>query len=239
MKRIYLLLALALSTSAVFAQKTINDPNAVVRDIKGFTAIKASSSFDIYITQGTEEGMAVSAADPKYVDGIKTEVTGGVLRLWYDGGKMKGWNTGKMKLKAYISLKEINKLDVSGACDVYIEGGLKLNDLKIVLSGASDIKGKLDIQKLDIDLSGASDMTVSGSAGQLKIESSGASDFKGYNLMTEFCEARASGASDIKITVNKELKVQASGASDVDYKGEAVIRDLKTSGASSVSKAKS
>jgi len=239
MKRIYLLLLLAVSATTSFAQKTINDPNVTVRDLKGFTAIKASSAFDIYITQGTDEAVAVSATDPKYIGDIKTEVTDGVLRIWFDQGKARNWNTGKLKLKAYISIKDINKLDVSGACDVYIEGGLKLDDLKVVLSGASDVKGKLDVQKLEIDMSGASDMTVSGSAGQLNIESSGASNFKGFNLVTEFCEARASGASDIKITVNKELKVQASGASDVDYKGEAVIRDLRTSGASSVSKARS
>ena len=51
----------------------------------------------------------------------------------------------------------------------------------------------------------------------------------GYN-------ASASGASDIKITVNKELSAHASGASDVRYKGNGVIRDLKSSGSSSVSK---
>jgi hypothetical protein len=50
------------------------------------------------------------------------------------------------------------------------------------------------------------------------------------------CNVKASGASDIKITVNKELSAQASGASDVRYKGERIIRDLKTSRSSSVSK---
>ncbi len=71
---------------------------------------------------------------------------------------------------------------------------------------------------------------------QLKIDASGASDFKGYDLVTDYCDAEATGASSIQITVNKELSVRAGGASDVHYKGEAVIRYLKTSGASSVSK---
>lgn len=239
MKRILCSLMVVLAVSGLSAQKTINDPNAEVREAKGFQAIKLSSAFDVYITQGNEEGLAVSASDPKYLSYIRTEVSGGTLRIWVEAGGSKNWNTGRMKLKAYISFRDINKLDVSGACDVYFEGLVKLQDLKLVLSGASDLKGKLDLQKLSVNMSGASDMTISGSAAQLTIESSGASNFKGFDLVTEFCDAKASGASDIKITVNKELSVQASGASDIDYKGNGVIRDLRTSGASSVSKAKS
>ena len=239
MKKILFSLIVMLAVSGAYSQKTISDPNAQVRDAKGFQAIKLSSAFDVYISQGSTEGLAVSASDPDYLKYIKTEVSGGTLRIWVDVGGTRNWNTGKMKLKAYISFKDLNKLDISGACDVFLEGTIKLQDLKLVISGASDLKGKLDIQKLDVDMSGASDITISGTAAQMTIESSGASNFKGFDLVTEFCNARASGASDIKITVNKELSVQASGASDIDYKGNGVIRDLKTSGASSVSKAKS
>ena len=98
------------------------------------------------------------------------------------------------------------------------------------------MKGKLEVKTLSVDLSGASDITITGTASQLSVEASGASDFKGFDLVTETCDARASGASDIKITVNKELSAHASGASDVRYKGSGVIRDLKSSGSSSVSK---
>ena len=101
------------------------------------------------------------------------------------------------------------------------------------------MKGKLGIKKLTVGLNGASDMNVTCVAVQLNVEASGASDFRGFDLVTDFCDAKASGASDIRITVNKELSAQASGASDVHYKGDGVIRDLKTSGASSVSKSHS
>ena len=127
-------------------------------------------------------------------------------------------------------------MNISGACDVFITGTLKAGDLDINQSGASDLKGKIDVNKLSVDLSGASDMTVTGTVTQLDVEASGASDFRGYDLVTETCNATASGASDIKVTVNKELSAHATGASDVRYKGNGVIRDLKSSGSSSVSK---
>jgi hypothetical protein len=213
----------------------VNDPNAEVREAKNFHSISLSSAFDVYLSQSNEEAVAVSAADIKDRDRIKVEVKDGILHISYYSKGMS-WGTGNKKMIAYISFKQIDKLDISGACDVFITGSLKANDLSIKQSGASDLKVKLDVNKLTVDLSGASDIIVSGTATQLSVEASGASDFKGYELITETCDARASGASDIKITVNKELSAQASGASDVRYKGKGVTRDIKSSGSSSVSK---
>lgn len=220
--------------SAIIAQPTIKDENAQVREAKNFHAIKLSSAFDVYLTQSNEESVAVSAAETKYLDDIKVEVQDGILHIDYDNkGK---WRSGNRKLKAYISFKQIDKLEAGGACDVDIVGEWKTDNVIINLSGASDVEGKIDAKKLSLDLSGASDMKMSGSVVQLDINASGASKFKGLDLVTDYCNAKASGASDIKITVNKELSVHASGASDIDYQGKGVIRDLKTSGASSVSR---
>jgi hypothetical protein len=234
MKRIALLIFGVVAVANAFAQQ-LNDPNAEVRTAKNFQAINLSSAFDVYLSQSNEEAVAVSAAEVKDRERITVEVKSGVLHIGYDNKGMK-WGKGNKKLKAYISFKQINALTVSGACDVYISGTLKAPELTLNQSGASDVKGRVEVGKLKIDLSGASDVTITGTATQLSIEASGASDFKGYDLVTEICDARASGASDIKITVNKELSAHASGASDVKYKGNGVIRDLKSSGSSSVSK---
>ncbi len=233
MKKIILLLSIVAFGTAGLAQ-TINDPNAEVREAKNFNAINISNAFDLYLTQGNEESVAVSASESKYREDIRVEVKGEVLVIKYDGkGK---WMSGNKKLKAYVSFKQLNKIDVSGACDVYIVGDWKTENLKMEVSGASNLKGKIDAQKLMVNLSGASDITLTGTAGQLDVHASGASDFKGYDLAVEYCEAKASGASDIKITVNKELTAEASGASDVKYKGTGLIRDIKMSGSSKVSR---
>lgn len=235
MKRIvYFFLLASLGYLKLSAQQ-VNDPNAVVRDAKDFHGINLSSAFDVYLTQGNTEAVAVSATEEKHRDRIKVEVKAGILHISYDG-KGLSWSSGNKKLKAYISFKDIDQLRISGACDVAIAGTLKADKLDIRQSGASDLKGKLDVNKLTINLSGASDIRVSGRADQLAVDASGASSFKGYDLVTETCNASASGASDIKVTVNKELSAQASGASDVKYRGGAVIRDMRSSGSSSVTK---
>lgn len=237
MKKFLLLLTVAALAGSVQAQKTINDPNAEVRNVSGFTSIKVSHAIDLYLSQGSSEAVAVSATEAKYRDRIKTSVEGGVLKIWFDNDKdWKMWNTGNKKLKAYVSFKTLEKLTASGASDVFVDGTIKSESLTINLSGASDFKGTVDAGTLIVDQSGASDATVKGRASLVKIEVSGASEFTGFDLQTDNCQAKAAGASEVKITVTKELNARASGASSIQYKGDGVIRDLHTSGASSINK---
>lgn len=237
MKKLLVVFMGLLTTAFLYAQK-VNDPNAEVRKVETFHGISVSSAFDVYLSQSTEEAVAVSAKETKYRDNIIVEVKDGILYIKYDNKGLK-WMKGDKDLKAYISFKMIDKLNVSGACDVFITGTLKADVLDINQSGASDMKGTIEAKKLTVDLSGASDLKITGKASEVDIEASGASSFVGFDLVTDNCNARASGASDIRVTVNKELSAHASGASDVRYKGDGVIKDIKTSGSSSVSRSHS
>jgi len=235
MKRIFLLLMMA-STILANAQKTIvNDANAEKRNVPGFNGVNVSGGIDIYLTQGNEDGIAVSASEPKYRDRIKTEVRDGILKIWYDSEGLN-WGTGSKKLRAYISFKNINRLHASGSSDVYINGTLKATDLSIGLAGSSDLKGVVEVENLKATMSGASDITISGKVGFLNIDASGSSDFKDYDLVVQNCDANLSGSSDVQVTVEKELNATASGSSDIRYRGNAVIRKMHTSGSSSVKK---
>ena len=239
MKKLLSILVLIAWVGVSHGQLTVNDPNAEKREAKNFHVISISSAFDVFISQGNEEAVAVSASEEKYKQDIKVEVKDGVLKIWLEkeGKFWKGWNGDKMKLKAYISFKNIDRLTASGACDIRIQGQINADDLRVSLSGASDLKeGKIIAKKLTADVSGASDMNVSGTAAELDVEASGASDFKGFDLTVDYCNAHATGASTINITVNKELSAHATGASDVHYKGNGLIREIKTSGASNISK---
>jgi hypothetical protein len=238
MKKIQVMLLAMLVSTVLFAQKTINDPNAEPRNLSGFHAIKISNAFTVYISQGNEDAVAISASKAEYKAKIITKVENGILIIRFDDDKKfwKGWNGDKQRLTAYVSIKKIDRLDVSGACDIFFEDGISSEDLNVELSGASDLKGKIDAKKLSFNVSGASDATISGNAAELSVDASGASDFKGYELVTNYCTAEASGASSVNITVNKELNAKASGASSVRFKGEGLIRDIKTSGSSNVTR---
>ncbi|MES2850675.1 MAG: head GIN domain-containing protein [Bacteroidota bacterium] len=236
MKNLLLSITLLFTAFVSNAQQTlVNDANAEKREItSSFNAIKVSGGIDLYLSQYETESIAVSASEDKYKANIKTVVENGTLNIYYES--KAGWTKGNKKLKVYVAFKNLERLEAGGACDVQVAGTIKVSALSIDMSGASEFKGAVNVSTLTMQLSGASDTKISGNAGSLTVESSGASDFKGYDLITENCTAKASGASDINITVNKELNVHASGASDIFYKGTCVIKDLHTSGASTVAR---
>ncbi len=215
------------------AQTVINDKNVQVRNVSSFSALKVSGGIDVYLSQSNEEAVAVSASDEEYRDEIKTEVKDGVLNIYFDNHSFKFLKN--RQLRAYVSFKTLESIEGSGATEFIINGTFTANSVKIKLSGASDMKGTVNFTNAQLDLNGASTMKISGNVQNIKIEASGASDLKNYNLVVDNCIAQLSGASDVKITVNKSISARASGASNLDYKGTAERREVSTSGASNVS----
>lgn len=235
MKYIFFFCLLLGASVADAQQKTVfHDANAEERNVGDFHSIDISSAIDLQLSQGNENSVAVSAPGAENRAGIKTVVRNGVLKIWYEE---KNWFRGSgRKTRAYVSVKSLRRLSASGACDVTVNGTLSSDELFVGFSGASDFKGNIKARSLKVDLSGASDIVISGSADELNIDASGASHFKGYDLVTENCKVDASGASDIKITVNKVLNADVSGATSIDYKGSGMIGDIRTSGASNIRK---
>ncbi|MBL0135641.1 MAG: DUF2807 domain-containing protein [Chitinophagaceae bacterium] len=238
MKKVLSLILIASIAINTSAQQLYNDANAQPRTLNGsFHAIKVSNAIDVYLSQGNEEGIAVSAVSDEVRNKIKTVVENGVLKIYFESEGNWWKQSGNKRMRAYVSFKQLDKITASGASDVVVNGAFKANELELHFSGASDFKGSITANELSVDINGASDITLgSGKVTSLKIVASGASDFKGYDLEADNCSVSASGASSIKVTVNNELNASASGASDIHYKGNGKIRDLKSSGASSVSR---
>ncbi len=234
MKNVFLICFITLSLNS-FSQEIINDPNAEVRNVSAFNAIKVSGAIEVFLSQGTSPAVAVSASEEKFRDKIRTEVVNNTLKIYYDGDKLS-LNTGNKKLKAYVSFIDVNSLEASGASTYKISGTISGDNLSVKLTGASDFTGNVKYSTLTADLSGASQIKLSGNVGNVNIDASGASDVKGYDLAADDCSVNATGASDIRITVNKEISAHATGASSVFYKGAAVMKNIRTSGASSIEK---
>jgi hypothetical protein len=237
MKRFIYALVFGLSIASVNAQQTKNivvDANAEVRTATGFSAIEVSGAIDLYLSQGTEEAVAISATTEEVRQRIRTEVKGNTLQIYFDSKGLNWKSWGNHKMKAYVTFKNLNRIEASGACNVKVTESIKQPELKIELSGASDFTGNVIVDKLRVDASGASDAKLSGTAAEADIIASGACTVKGYELVTTMCRTEATGASNIRITVDKELNAQASGGSTVYFKGNGLIRDISASGGASV-----
>ncbi len=227
-----LFLAGLISTTA--AQKTINDPNVEARTISGFHSIEVMSGIDLYLSEG-KEAAAVSAKDEATRNRIVTEVKDGVLKIYFNWKDGVRFSLNNKAMRVYVSYKKLESLSASAGSDIMIDGSLNANALKLNISGGSDFTGRVQIRDLTIQLAGGSDIDIAGSVNNLNIDASGGSDVNGFQLVSEVCDAKASGGSDITITVNNELYAEASGGSDINWKGGATVKKSKASGAGSVS----
>jgi len=237
MQKVISLLLTFLVSVSLHAQETVHvvkDASAQERKVGDFTAIQVAGAMDVYVTQGKQTALAVSASSEDARDAIITEVRGNTLYISFKYNIGNSWKN--TQARAYVTIAQLQMMDVSGASDVNIVGVLKSTDLLMKLSGASNLKGELDLNNGRIILNGASDCKLSGKASRMKLQVSGASDFKGYDLKSDIAELTVSGASDVQVTVEQEISVQASGASSVHYKGSPQIRNASIVGASSFSR---
>lgn len=238
MKQLFIALITLMSLSTFAQDKTIvNDANAEKRTLSGsFTAITVSDGVDLYLSQSDEESIAVSASDEKYMERFKTEVEEGNLKIYFDNKGLNWIGSEKRKLKAYVSFKTLQKLNVSSGAAVSMKSILTVNKLEGSFTSGSQFTGQVNITQLSISQNSGSSVQMSGKTGELQVDVSSGAVFKGYDLTVDFCEAKATSGGGVRINVNKELNAKANSGGGIHYKGTAVIKDLNVSSGGTVKK---
>lgn len=237
MKNFFLSILLVTASLIGVAQKTFNDPNAEVRTVSGFHGIEVSTGIELTLTEGSSEAVAVSAANVEFRDKIITRVENGILKIYYET-KMGAINKKKesKNLKAYVSYKNLDQLNVNTGAEVEIVGVLTSSSLKLKANTGGVVKGKVDITNFTVDQNTGSKITLSGKAEKIEVTGDTGSKFFGEDLETINCIVRVSTGAGIFITVQKELNVKANTGGYVRYKGAAGIREIKTNTGGQVSK---
>lgn len=239
MKPLYLFLLLSTITFGMNAQNAgtvINDPNAELRNISGFHTIMIEDGIDLYLTQSGSESVAVSAIKSEHRAKIVTKVVDGVLKIYFnENGVVISWR--ERKLRAYVSVKEIQGIKAYGGSDVIIKGVLQAKKLQIQVSGGSDLVGGVEVsEELSIEGTGGSDLRLRGTANNMKVKVTGGSDFEGIELKTDYAIVEANGGSDANVWVQKEIYAEARGGSDIHYKGDPTIKHKSATGGGSILK---
>ncbi len=236
-KLLVLCLAIAITGSTVSAQKTINDPNAEKRTVTGFHGIEVGTGIELLLTEGSTEDVAVSAATTEFRDKIVTRVENGILKIHYET-KMGSINKIKesKNLKAYVSYKTLDLLHANTGAEVNINGVLKAASLDMEANTGALVNGEVDINTLKVSQNTGSKITLSGKADMLEIDGDTGSKFKGEDMSTTSCNVTVSTGAIVSVKAEKELQVKANTGGSVKYKGNATIREIKTSTGGSVNK---
>lgn len=236
MKYVFGMVMLMMAVVTTKAQNLVYDANAEVRKLEAFKGVSAGGGITVYLSQGDEQAVAVSAEDPKYVSKIKTDVKNGILRIYLDAGMWNNWSWGNKRIKAYVTVTELNKLELAGGSIGKVVDPITVNDLQAECHGGSIITGEFKGNSLNLDLSGGSIANLQGSFNNATVDASGGAILNGYDAAIETCAIDASGGSVVKVKVNKELSADASGGSVINYTGAGIIKKVDTSGGSAIRK---
>jgi hypothetical protein len=223
-----------LYTAVSMAQEVVYDKNAEARKVDAFTSIEVSGPITLYLSQSGDNVVAVSADEEKYNSKIVTEVSNGKLSVSVDGGLWNTYSMGNRKLRAYISVKDLNRISLTGPALLVIKGTLSGTALKIETSGASELKGDIKIENLKLDGSGGSIIKLSGAVTSAKLDISGGCKIKAANLIIDDADIDASGGGAITVVVSKELKADASGGAVIKYIGSPKIIKRDMSGGATI-----
>lgn len=237
MRKFFLFILAIIGTVSIVAQKPISDENVQKRVIGSFKGIEVATGIELYLTQGINEDLAVSAAKPENRDRIITKVENGILKIYYDS-KMGAINRKKENkdLKAYVSFKNLEILNANTGAEVKIVGSIKSNNLDIKANTGAHIEGEVNVNTLKVSQNTGSKMELSGRADNLTVEGDTGSKFKGEDMMTSNCNVSVSTGAQVTVKAEKEIQVKASTGGVVRYKGNAAIKEIKTNTGGSVFK---
>lgn len=196
-----------------------------------YSGLKVSNAFNAYVTfSETEEKIVIEANDNLH-DRIVVLREGNDVII-----KLKKFTNvkGSATLNAYITTKNISKFEIKGASTLTLENDWTASDGHIELSGASDFTGNILVDRLLIDMSGASNADLFGTADQVIADLSGSSHFRDFDLEIRKLNIDLSGASSAFLSVSETIDIKASGASELNYKGNAEVINKRLSGASEI-----
>ncbi len=234
-RSLFFVLLLSGLQSCIYINTNDNIPPRGIqtRDINliNFDQLAMGSAFVVHVKQGATFRVQATGELNDLDDLEATVSRAGVLEIRY----RNTWRGNRDRMDIDITLPTLRAVDFSGASVSTIEGFPSLRNLDIVLSGASKSTYYGSAERLTLDLSGASQLDLSGTGTFLTGDLSGASQLYAFDYPVNEADLGLSGASRARVAVNKLLKVDASGASNVRYKGTPTL-ERQLSGGSTVTR---
>ena len=228
------LIIIACLTTTSCAQKMSGNGNVVKEDrsVEPFSAIEIGGVLNVYLEQGDTEALTVEA-DENLLNIIETENRGNtlVVRL------KKGVELKKAKEKnVYITLRSIDELDIGGVVHVESTTPLNLEQLDLDVGGVCEVDLELRGNRLDADASMVGSLTLRGKIQEANIENGGVGTLKAFDLEVDKLTIKNSGVGSAEVRAHDEISISSSGVGSVRYKGDAVVKELSTSGVGKVKK---
>lgn len=165
------------------------------RPVAAFGAVTVDGPLLVQLQAGCARALEVSAED-NLLALVRSELRGDRLHLFLAPASIS--TTQPLVVRACFA--ELREIEASGAARIEVEG----------------VRG----ERLSTALAGAASAELSGNVDRHELRLSGASRSRATELRSRETIAALSGASYASVAVSGELRVEASGASTLEYLGD-------------------
>lgn len=231
MRKIFLVLILcSLVSFSLSAQENKDKPaiegsgNIITKEVNvtSFDQLDVSGVFNLLLIQGSKEEVKIEADDNlQSLFEVKNE--GSKLIV----GMKKDVNLkGKIKMKVYITFKNLKSMDLKTVGNVISESNMSFDDLGINNKSVGNVDLKLTTQKLNMDNKSVGNVKLSGKADDVMINNKGVGSIQAASFVVQKMNIDNSGVGSAEVNAEKELKVKDSFLGKVTNKGAAPTRRI-------------
>jgi len=224
-------LLMAICASAAIAQeKTKIEPSGkiITKDVQvqPFNAIHAEGLYELILSQGDKESVKIEA-DDNLMDLFSVKNSGNTLEI--DMPKLKDKNIDfsnkddrrSLRLKVYVTFKDLKSLDVAVVGNVRSETALKSDAFKLESKNVGNVDLKLTTDKLTVENKGVGNITLSGNVKDADIKNQGVGQFEGEDLLVQTMSIDNTGVGHANVNVAKDLTIKQTFLGKVNNKGNA------------------
>ncbi|MFA6126483.1 MAG: head GIN domain-containing protein [Bacteroidales bacterium] len=182
-----------------------------------FTRLVIAGNFHVILEPSDKPSLKMEMDENLY-DIVRVSEEGSTLRI---ETRLSIFQAREKNL--YIGVKNLEKMELSGAIKMVSDSVLRLGSLDILVTGAARLDFEIEAKSLKIDLSGASECDFRGKVDEFRVQLSGAGDVDALDLIARDVEVDMSGAGGARVYAKEKLDVSISGVGSVRYRGEPEI----------------
>jgi Putative auto-transporter adhesin, head GIN domain len=231
MRKLFLLLTLgSFASFSLLAQEgkdkeTITPSgNIITKEVRvtSFDQLDVNGVFNLILTQGNKEELKIEA-DDNLQSLFEVKNDGSKLTI----GMKKDVNiNGKIKMKVYITFKNLKSMALQTVGNVTSEANMSFNDLDIHNKSVGNIDLNLTTQNLNMENKSVGNVKLNGKADNVTIKNKGVGSIQAGSFVVQKMDIDNSGIGSAEVNAEKELKVKDSFLGKVSNKGSATAKRM-------------
>lgn len=233
-------LALCLVAFAAHAQVTKK-----ALELPEFKGIYVNSNYTVYLKQTNKQEVNVEALTEIFsVSDIKVE--NGILMINIDrkpesSNKSLWAKIDDIKLnptmKLYVSMKNINELQVNSGGKIISENSLSAGDLILAVNGSGSMDVDIKGENIRAEVAGSGNLALRGYATMVDALVSGTGTLNGFNCPVENAKVKVAGSGSAELNVSNTIEALVLGSGQVKHKGNTKNAQKKVYGSGTIERA--